>query len=125
MVYEQLGEYPQAIAAFEKVIAMEGRGRNTLSSLGHVLAVSGRRAEAEVILKDLQGRGDSGPINPYMQALVLVGLGRNDEALSMLERSYDARSALLSYLDRDLRFDPLRAAPRFTALLRRMNFTPR
>lgn len=125
LVREQLGEYAEAIVAFEKVIAMEGRGRNTLSSLGHVLAISGKRAEAEAILKELQVRGDAGPINPYMQALVLVGLGRNDEALTMLERSYEARSALLSYLDRDPRFDALRASPRFTALLRRMNFTPR
>ena len=125
LVHEQLGEYPQAIAAFEKVIGMEGRGRNTLSSLGHVLAISGRRAEAEGILKELQGRGDRGPVNPYMQALVLVGLGRNDEALTMLERSYEGRSALLSYLDRDPRFEPLRGSPRFTGLLQRMNFAAR
>ncbi|MGH7694168.1 MAG: protein kinase domain-containing protein [Gemmatimonadaceae bacterium] len=125
LVHEQLGQYAEAIAAFEKVIGMEGRGRNTLSSLGHVLAISGKRAEAEVILKELQGRGDSGPVNPYMQALVLVGLGRNDETLTMLERSYEARSALLSYLDRDPRFEPLRASPRFTALLQRMNLASR
>lgn len=54
---------------------------------------------------------------------MLVGLGRNEEALTMLERSYEERSALLSYLDRDPRFDGLRSAPRFTALLRRMNLT--
>jgi TolB-like protein/tetratricopeptide (TPR) repeat protein len=123
LAYEQLGQHAEAIAAFEKAMAIAGRGRNTLASLGHVLAVSGRRAEAEAILKDLTGRGEGGPINPYMQALVLVGLGRNEEAITMLERSYDDRSALLSYLGRDPRFDPLRSSPRFTALLRRMNLT--
>ncbi|MGH7710466.1 MAG: tetratricopeptide repeat protein, partial [Gemmatimonadaceae bacterium] len=121
LVHEQLGEHAQAIAAFEKAMAIAGRGRNTLASLGHVLAVSGRRAEAEAILKELTGRGASGPIQPYMLALVLVGLGRNDEAITMLEQSHEARSALLSYLGRDPRFDPLRSLPRFTALLRRMN----
>ncbi len=64
-------------------------------------------------------------MNPYMQALVLVGLGRHDEALTTLERSYEGRSALLSYLDRDPRFEPLRNSPRFAALLQRMNFTSR
>ena len=49
-----------------------------------------------------------------MVALVLVGLGRNDEAITMLERAYGERSTLLSYLDRDPRFDPLRTSPRFT-----------
>jgi hypothetical protein len=59
-----------------------------------------------------------------MEALVLVGLGRHDEAIAMLSRAYDARSTLLSYLDRDPRFDPLRTDSRFTDLLRRMNFAP-
>lgn len=121
LVHEQLGAYSEAIAAFEKAMAIAGRGRNTLASLGHVLGISGRTAQAEEILKELQKRAGSAMIQPYMLALVLVGLGRNDEAITMLERSYDDRSALLSYLDRDPRFDPLRSSPRFTQLLRRMN----
>ena len=67
-------------------------------------------------------QGRTGPIQPYMVALVLVGLGRNDEAITLLEQAYDQRSTLLSYLDRDPRFDPLRTSPRFMELLRRMNF---
>ena len=59
-----------------------------------------------------------------MIALVLAGLGRNDEAITMLEQAFVERSTLASYLDRDPRFDALRASPRFTALLRRMNFAP-
>jgi serine/threonine-protein kinase len=124
LVHEQLGENAEAIAAFEKVIAIGGRGRNVLSSLGHLLGVMGRKAEAEAILKELTARGQGGPIQPYLLALVLVGLGRNDEAITMLERSYDDRSAMLSYLDRDPRFDPLRSSPRFTQLLRKMNLAP-
>ncbi len=122
LVYEQLGRHDEAMASFQKVIAIAGRGRNVLSSLGHLLATRGRTAEAEQILAELGTRGRSGPIQPYMLALVLVGLGRNDETIAMLEQSYEERSALLSYLDRDPRFDPLRSLPRFQALLRRMNF---
>ena len=86
------------------------------------MAVFRCKAEAEQILTELMARGRGGPIQPYMVALVLVGLGRNDEAITMLERAYEARSAVLSYLDRDPRFDPLRVSPRFTDLLRRINF---
>ena len=124
LVHEQLGEHAEAIAAFEKSMAIAGRGSNGLSSLGHVLAVSGRKAEAEAILKELTERKTAGPIRSYMIALVLVGLRRDDEAMTMLERAYRDRSTLLSYLDRDPRFDPLRASPRFNDLLRRMHFAP-
>jgi Flp pilus assembly protein TadD len=113
-----------ATTAFQKSIAIAGRGPNRLASLGHVLAVSGRKAEAEEVLKELAKKGQSGPIQPYMVALVLVGLGRKDEAITMLEQAYRERSALLSYLDRDPRFDSLRTESRFTGLLRRMNFAP-
>ena len=121
LVHEQLGQYDQAIAAFEKSIALSGRGVNRLSSLGHVMAVSGRKADAERILEELTARGRTGPIQPYMVALVLTGLGRHEEAIAMLERAYEERSTLLSYLDRDPRFEPLRSSPRFRELLRRMN----
>ena len=59
LVHEQLGESDEAIAEFQKSIALAGRGSNGLSSLGHVLAVSGRKAEAEAILKELMERGPS------------------------------------------------------------------
>jgi TolB-like protein/tetratricopeptide (TPR) repeat protein len=124
LVHEQLRQYDEAIAAFQKSIAIAGRGPNRLGSLGHVLAIAGRKAEAEEILSELMKGGRDGPIQPYMIALVLVGLGRNDEAITMLERAYDERATLLSYLDRDPRFDALRAEARFAALLRRMNFAP-
>lgn len=122
MVYEQLGQYDDAVAEIRKSIDIAGRGANRLSSLAHVLAVSGRQTEADAILHELTLQGRSGPVQPYTVALVLAGLGRNDEAMTMLERAYDERSAVLSYVDRDPRFDSLRGSPRFTALLRRMNF---
>ncbi len=123
LVYEQLGQPAQAIASIDKAVAIDGRGRNYLASLGHIMATSSRRGDAEAILDELTKRGRGGPVNPYMLALVLVGLGRNDDAITMLDNSYEERSALLSYLGRDPRCDSLRTAPRFGALLRRMNLT--
>ena len=55
---------------------------------------------------------------------VLEALFQEVTARKELERSFEERSTLLSYLNRDPRFDPLRDTPRFTALLRRMNFSP-
>ncbi len=123
LVAEQMGEYDEAIAAFQKSMAIAGRGSNGLASLGHVLAVSGRRAEAEEVLKELTTKGRTGPILPYQIAVMLVGLGRNDEALTLLEEAYEQRAPMLSYLGRDPRFDPLRGTLRFQMLLGRMKLT--
>jgi len=125
MVLEQLGQYDEAIAEVQRAIAIDGSGPTRLSTLAHMFAEVGRRREAEAILKDLQGGGRTGPVQPYMVALVLAGLGQTDEAITQLEESYEERSAVLSYLDRDPRFDVLRSSPRFVELLRRMGFQPR
>jgi serine/threonine-protein kinase len=124
LVLEQLGRYDEAIAAFEKAMAIAGRGTNGLASMGHASGLAGRKADAEQALQEVLARVRDRPILGYQVALVLVGLGRTDEALTWLERAYEQRSTLLSYIDRDPRLDPLRSSPRFRALLTRMHFAP-
>lgn len=56
-------------------------------------------------------------------AIVYVGLGEKDEALTWLNKAYHERSeSLFHYKDAPI-LDNLRADPRFTDLLRRMNLT--
>ena len=43
LVYEQKRMYEEAIAGFEKAIALSGRGTLPTSMLGHAYAVSGRK----------------------------------------------------------------------------------
>ena len=87
LVAEQMGEYGEAIAEFQKSMAIAGRGSNGLASLGHVLAVSGRRAEAEEVLKELidegtdrphpalPNRGDAGRAGPQRRGAHAAGGG--------------------------------------------------
>ncbi|MGQ0702999.1 MAG: protein kinase domain-containing protein [Gemmatimonadales bacterium] len=124
LVYEQMGRLADAEAEILKAIAVAGRGRNWLGSLGHLYGIAGRRAEAEAILRELQQRS-RGPTGDYQMALVWAGLGRGDEALTALERALEERSTLMSYLAMDPRFDPLRSSPRFIALVRQMGFERR
>ena len=49
-------------------------------------------------------------------------LGDKEQALSGLEKSYEARDFLLPFVNTDPVFDDLRAEPRFQALLHRMGF---
>ncbi len=55
-------------------------------------------------------------------AYVHIGLGEHDEAIRCLEQSYEEREGQLPDIHAWIPFDPLRADPRFQALLRRMNF---
>ena len=55
-------------------------------------------------------------------ALGYAGLGDKDTAFAFLDKAFDERSTLLTYLKMDPRFDSLRGEPRFKAMLRRLNF---
>ncbi|MGQ0835661.1 MAG: TPR end-of-group domain-containing protein [Gammaproteobacteria bacterium] len=122
LAYEQKGMMKQALAGFEKAVDLTRRGTNALASLGRAYAVTGRKQEARKILAELTNRAKQQNISAYQIALIHVGLEEVDPAFAALERAFQERSTLLTYLKMDPRFDPLRADPRFRELLRRMNF---
>jgi hypothetical protein len=70
------------------------------------------------IVKDLEGRHDQNPSLDADIALIYVGLGDQDQAISWLNKAYEARFKA-SILLRPA-FDPLRSDTRFQELLRRI-----
>jgi DNA-binding winged helix-turn-helix (wHTH) protein/tetratricopeptide (TPR) repeat protein len=77
------------------------------------LVSSGRRAEAEAILNQLEELRHTEYVDAYFQALLLHALGRKDEAFLELERASRENSAALFVIDVDPRIDPFRADARF------------
>jgi serine/threonine protein kinase/tetratricopeptide (TPR) repeat protein len=121
LVYEQKGMLSEAIAELEKADALGKHGStNTIASLGHAYAIAGQRSKAEQILSQMNVRSKQEPISSYQFALVFAGLGEKDQALAALEKTFREKSTLLTYVNMDARFDPLRHDPRFTDLLHRM-----
>jgi tetratricopeptide (TPR) repeat protein len=119
---DALGRYDEAVAAFERAIELGGRTSRMLGYLGHSLGLGGRRAEAEALLDELDERkADLQYVPPYFEALVLLGLGERDGALSRLEAALQEGDTML----RDLGGDPpwwvLRSEPRYLALRRAIN----
>jgi hypothetical protein len=57
-------------------------------------------------------------------ALVNVGLGDRDQAISWLEKGAEERDAMLTFLNVYFVLDPVRSDLRFQVLLQRMNFPP-
>jgi TolB-like protein/Tfp pilus assembly protein PilF len=110
--------YDRAIAEFQKAIALSGHSGAFDSNLGYAYAVSGRKQEALKIVDELESRHPTNYSVDADIALIYVGLDDRDEAISRLNKAFDARFKA-SILRRPA-FDPLRSDPRFQDLLRRM-----
>ncbi|MBZ5505171.1 MAG: hypothetical protein LAO78_06775 [Acidobacteriia bacterium] len=117
--YEQKGMFEAAITVFTqgppKALAMAG--------LGHVYAVSGRKAEARTILAALQKLSEHNYVPATDMALIYAGLGDKDKTFAWLDKAYEEHSFTLSNVKVEPRFDPLHSDPRFNELLRRIGLT--
>jgi TolB-like protein/DNA-binding winged helix-turn-helix (wHTH) protein/Flp pilus assembly protein TadD len=119
----QKRQHEAAITEFQKAIELSGHRAVFDSNLAYAYAVSGRKAEALKIAKDLEGRPDSNPSANANIALIYVGLGDRDQAMTWLNKAFDARfnpSILLRP-----GFDSLRSDARFQNLWRRIGLPPR
>ena len=56
----------------------------------------------------------------YRLAVAYTDLGRNDEAISLLQKCFAARDDRLMWIKVEPRLDPLRGDPRFQDILRQM-----
>lgn len=124
-VYEMQGRLDEAVAKFaEAVAASEGKPGHyqLLGDLGFAFAKAGRRAAALDVLRKLRGLPDEGEAE-WPEIKIHVGMGESDRALELLERGASRRSPWVYNIPviLDLRFgaryDPLRATPRFAALV--------
>ena len=108
--------YSDAMVEFQKAIVLSGANTTFSSNLAYVYALAGRRGEAVKILDDQMNRERVS--NSAQIALIYVGLGNNDQAMTWLERAYEERFNP-SILARPS-FDPLRSDKRFQALMHRI-----
>jgi DNA-binding winged helix-turn-helix (wHTH) protein len=84
------------------------------------LGRNGRRAEAAVILADLERLRETEYVDAYYICLLLEALGRRDAAFEELERACLENSAALFMLNLDWRMDGLRKETRFKRLQREL-----
>jgi serine/threonine-protein kinase len=112
------GTYHEAIAELQKGIELSGAGGWERALLAYCYAHVGRVPEARTLLAEVR----AGDADAYQIALAHVGLGETDQAFASLEKAVDARRGAFNEVNADPIFDPLRADPRFAALLHRMRF---
>jgi hypothetical protein len=85
--------------------------------LGDAEAQSGDHAAGEHLLQDLERRSASAYVPPISRALVLIGLGRRQQAIVALSQAVEDHSTSMVYAKVDPTLDPLRKEPAFQSLL--------
>jgi len=119
-----------------RVFQVEGRNREALAeyqtanrlrwtipsiaAMGYMEATMGRGAQAKKRLTEFDSLARSQFVTAYAVALVYTSLGDRDGAFRWLNKAVDQRTHWLVWLNRDRRWDPLRADPRFQAVVRRV-----
>ena len=124
MSYGEKGMFQEAEAEFRKALAVSGNDSETMSAMAFAYAAAGRTEDARTIQHRLKELAIESYVSPYSLARVHIALGEFDEAFECLERSYQERHGILTYLKVEPLFDRVRSDPRFADLLRRMDFHP-
>ena len=114
------GLYPEALDAAQQAVALSRGAAMSLATVGSVQARLGQEAEARRILQQLSEASKQRYTPGFAFAIVHLGLGEHDQALTWLEKAYEERFPRLAYLRREAVWAPLRANPRFQDLLRRI-----
>ena len=123
LAYEAKGMYAEAINEFQTGVKLSGSPL-MLALLGHAYAASGRRAEAQQVLKDLEQLQSQRYVSPYTVAAIYAGLGNQEQAFTWLERAVEERDVWLMNLKVDPVFAKLRSNRKFDDLLARIRLRP-
>ena len=122
--YMQLGRFDEARAKVEEWRRLSGDGTNIRSRLVYIYGRTGQKDKARAELRKLEAMNAARPQDPVAMAVAYIGIGNNEAALSSLEKAYAERSNLLTALNVEPVYDPLRQDARFQELLRRVGFAP-
>ena len=116
------GNKAEARSEFEKATTLDDLPWY-VSSVGYACGVSGDRAKAEQVLRDLEELAKQRYVSPANRAAVYLGLGEKEQALDWLEKAYEDRDPIFWWINGDQLYDSLRGAPRFEALVQKVDRT--
>ncbi len=119
-VFEEEGDLQKATAAYEKARDLNP-STIRLAMVARLYALTGRTSEARKIFDDLTNLSRREYVQAYPLAILNLTFGNKEEALRLIEKSYDERGLFLQgnacSLKIDKRLDPLRDDPRFQKLV--------
>jgi TolB-like protein/DNA-binding winged helix-turn-helix (wHTH) protein/Flp pilus assembly protein TadD len=114
------GQYPEAIAEFQKSKAMNPEATFAMAGLGLSYAKSGNPVAARKVLEEMQAMANQTYVSPLYIGLVYGALGERDKEFAWYDKAYDDRAEFLLWLTLDPMFDGERGDPRFQRLVQRV-----
>jgi serine/threonine-protein kinase len=115
------GQLERAIAPAQRVEALVPESLSLISLAAYCQARAGLTSAAERVLAQLRARAQERYVSPLHHAVVHLGLGDDDAALSALDESLRERSFNLLLPRVNPLFDPIRQHPRFGDMLKAAN----
>jgi TolB-like protein/Tfp pilus assembly protein PilF len=123
-VLEHRGQLKEAIVEYEKCANSVAPDPIDLANLAAAYFRADRKQEAQQLWDKLKSLSKRQYVPAYSMAVVQLAFGNKDEAIRLLEKSYEDRapfdSADLGWILVDHRLDPLRSDPRFKKLVTRI-----
>jgi TolB-like protein/Tfp pilus assembly protein PilF len=119
LCYERKELYPQAVEELRRAVELSHRDSENLGWLGWVLALEGRRAEAEKIIAELQSAPSDRYAAAHDVAMIYAGLGETELALRYLDEAVTRREADALSIKMEFAWQSLRSDARFQNLLRK------
>jgi tetratricopeptide (TPR) repeat protein/TolB-like protein len=122
-----LHKYEEAIRGCEMVLEVRrkltpaaGPYLGAVAHKAYALARLGHELPATTLLEQVKSTGSGSRTFP-LEALVLHGLGRDEEALAALRKAIAGRSMMVTFLGVDPKWDDLRGVSAFQDILRQAN----
>ena len=116
--FEQQGKPPEAVAEFDTALRQSGGLSIAAAARAHALALTGEKAQAEAVARDLIERSRTSYVPAFEIAVIFMGLGDLDKTFEWLENAVRERSTWLVHVGWDPRFKSVRTDPRFVAVVR-------
>ncbi len=119
--YREQKLYDDAINEVNQAIELSGRNPAFLSSLGYLYSMSGKKTEAEKILRELEAISKKQTVIPAIFIHIYIGLKDKKKAMEWMEKNFNERQPALIVLGIEPTYDFLRDEPRFQEMLRELN----
>jgi serine/threonine-protein kinase len=120
LVQEQRGDFDESAAAFQRALQLSPRSPIMQAALGRTFALSGKRDDAVLILRELHKLVEKRYVSPLELASCHFALDQTEQGFEWLSKAFQDRCFELISIRADPRWQSLRRNPRFQQFLNQL-----